>query len=133
LNNRPLTIVGDGSQTRDFTFVTDVAEANLLAAKSEITGEIMNIGTGNPKSVSYLAKLIGGPKEYIPKRPGEPDSTNANINKAKKLLGWEPKITFEEGVKVMLDNINYWKKAPLWDKKNIAKATETWFKYLSKK
>jgi UDP-glucose 4-epimerase len=132
LENTPLTIVGDGIQTRDFTYVTDVVKANLIAAESDINGEIINIGTGNPQSVNYLAKLIGGSTESIPKRPGEPDSTNADISKAKELLKWEPKMTFEAGVKIMLENIEYWKDAPLWTPEKIGEATKSWFKYLKK-
>jgi len=130
LENKPLTIVGDGNQTRDFVYVSDVARANLIAAKSEIVGEIFNIGTGIPKSVNYLAQLIGGDTVNIPKRPGEPDSTHADISKAKKLLHWEPSVSFEEGVKTMLENIDYWKNAPLWTPKDIDEATKSWFKYL---
>ncbi len=133
LKGLPLTIVGDGTQTRDFTYVTDVARAALMAAESGIVGEIINIGTGKPQSVNYLAKLIGGPTVPIPKRPGEPESTHADITKAKKLLKWEPKVSFEEGVKIMLDNISYWGKAPVWTEEKIEKATEDWFKYLGKK
>lgn len=130
LNNVPLTIVGDGTQTRDFTYVSDISRANLIAAKSPVIGEVINIGTGKPQSVNYLAKLIGGLTETIPKRPGEPDSTHADITKAKKLLNWEPLVSFEEGVKIMLDNIDYWKTAPLWTPDKIEKATQDWFKYL---
>ncbi|MBI2549658.1 SDR family oxidoreductase [Candidatus Woesearchaeota archaeon] len=132
LHNRPLTIVGDGTQTRDFTYVTDVAKATLIAAESDVVGEIINIGTGKPQSVNHLARLIGGKTLHIPKRPGEPDSTHADITKARKLLKWEPEVSFEEGVKIMLDNIDYWKDAPLWDEKSIGQATEKWFKYLGK-
>lgn len=133
LNKMPLTIVGDGKQTRDFIYVTDVARANLAAAESDITGEIFNIGTGSPQSVNYLAKLIGGPIEFIPKRPGEPNSTHADISKARKMLNWKPEVSFEEGVKIMLDNIDYWRNAPIWDKKLIEEATKEWFRYLGKK
>ena len=133
LHNRPLTIVGDGTQTRDFTYVTDVAKATLTAAESDVVGEIINIGTGKTQSVNYLAKLIGGRTVHIPKRPGEPESTHADITKAQKLLKWKPEVSFEEGVRIMLDNIDYWKDAPLWDEKSIGKATEKWFKYLGKK
>ncbi|MBI3026882.1 SDR family oxidoreductase [Candidatus Woesearchaeota archaeon] len=132
LHNKPLTVVGDGRQTRDFAYVTDVAKATLIAAESDIVGEVINIGTGAPKSVNYLAKLIGGKTIRIPKRPGEPESTHADIKKAKNLLKWMPEVTFEEGVQIMLNNIGYWKNAPLWDKKSIKSATRTWFKYLSK-
>lgn len=133
LHGLPLTIVGGGTQTRDFTYVTDAADAALVAAESNVVGEIINIGTGNPQSINYLAKLIGGKTIYIPKRPGEPDSTHADITKARKLLKWEPKVSFEEGVKIMLKNIDYWKDAPLWNQESIAKATKKWFKYLGDK
>ncbi|MBS3113794.1 SDR family oxidoreductase [Candidatus Woesearchaeota archaeon] len=127
----PLTIVGDGTQTRDFTYVTDAAKAALKVAESDVNGEIINIGTGKPQSVNYLAQLIGGGTVNIPKRPGEPDSTHADITKAKGLLKWEPEVTFEAGVKIMLDNIDYWKDSPIWDEKSIEKATRNWFKYIS--
>jgi len=130
LNNKPLTIVGDGKQTRDFTYVTDVVEACYAAAISPIKQEIFNVGSGNTYSINHLAELLGGEKVYVPKRPGEPDSTFADISKIKSVLGWEPRITFEEGVKTMLDNINLWKDAPVWDKKSIDDATKDWFKFL---
>ncbi|MBI4439653.1 SDR family oxidoreductase [Candidatus Woesearchaeota archaeon] len=130
LEGKPLTIVGDGSQTRDFVYVSDVAKANLIAAKSNVRGEAINIGTGLPQSVSHLAKLIGGDVVHIPKRPGEPESTNADITKAGKMLGWKPNVSFEDGVKIMLENIDYWKSAPLWTPEDIEKATRTWFRYL---
>lgn len=133
LHNSPLTIVGDGTQARDFVYVKDVAEVAFLAAESELNQEVINIGVGKPQSVNCLAELIGGDKVYLPKRPGEPDSTHADISKAKKLLKWEPKVSFEEGVKLMLDNIDYWKDAPIWDKESIGKATKKWFEYLNKK
>jgi UDP-glucose 4-epimerase len=132
LNKQPLTIVGDGEQTRDFTFVTDVADACFTAATSDITNEIMNVGSDNTYSVNYLVELLGGEKTYIPKRPGEPDCTYADITKIKKLLGWKPKVSFEDGVQIMLDNIEMWREAPVWDKDKIAEATQDWFKYLGK-
>ncbi len=130
LENLPLTIVGDGSQTRDFIYVTDVAWANILAAESSISGEVFNVGTGIPQSINYLARLIGGETSNIPKRPGEPDSTHADITKIKSMIGWTPKVSFEEGVQMMLDDIEYWKDAPLWTAEEIEIATQTWFKYL---
>lgn len=129
---KPFTIVGDGKQTRDFIFVKDVARAFKMAAESKIKNEIFNVGNGKPSSVNRLVELLGGEKEYIPKRPGEPDCTHADISKIKKLLGWEPSVSFEEGVKIMLDNIDYWKKAPVWNAQTIANETKDWFKYLSK-
>lgn len=132
LNKKPLTIVGDGEQTRDFTFVTDVVDACLTAAKSDIKNEIMNVGSDNTYSVNYLVDLLGGEKVFIPKRPGEPDSTYADITKIKELLGWSPKVSFEEGVKVMLENIEQWKDSPIWDENSIEEATKDWFEYLGK-
>jgi len=132
LANKPLTIVGDGNQTRDFTYVTDVVRANLRAAQSDLNGKIFNVGTGKPQSINFLADLIGGETTHIPKRPGEPDSTHADISEIKEKLGWEPEVSFEQGVKIMLENIDYWKEAPLWTPKKIEKATKTWFKYLGK-
>lgn len=130
LNNKPLTIVGDGTQTRDFTYVTDVVDACYTAAKSEICGEIFNVGSDNTYSINYLVELLGGEKKYIPKRPGEPDCTYADITKIKTQLNWNPKVTFEEGVKIMLDNIEQWREAPVWDEDSIQEATKDWFEYL---
>jgi len=132
LEGHPLTIVGNGNQSRDFTYVTDIARANIMAAKSSISGEIYNVGTGKPQKINYLAQLIGGETVHIPKRPGEPDSTHADITKIKRDIGWEPKISFQEGVSIMLDNIEYWKNTPLWTEEEINKATKSWFKYLGK-
>lgn len=133
IHNRPFTVVGDGSQTRDFTFVTDIANACYTAAKSEnSSGQILNVGSGNTYSVNLLTELLKGEVIYIPKRPGEPDCTFADISKIRKILKWEPKVTFEEGVKKMIDNIDYWKEAPVWDLKTIELATRDWFKYLGK-
>jgi len=131
LHGKPLTIVGDGNQVRDFIYVTDVVRANLMAAESNVGGEVINIAAGKPQSINYLAELIGGSVEFIPKRPGEPDSTHADISKAQKLLGWKPSVSFEDGVKLMLDDIDYWKDAPVWDKDSIKEATKEWFEYLS--
>ena len=130
LANKAYTVVGNGKQTRDFTYVTDVVSAMMSAAYSNNKNFIVNIGSGNTYSVNYLVKLLGGKKTYIPKRPGEPKSTWANIKKAKKLLKWEPKINLKEGVELMLKDISYWKKAPVWNKTSINKATKLWFKYL---
>jgi UDP-glucose 4-epimerase len=133
LSGAPLTIVGDGSQKRDFVFVTDVASAFLKAAQCEAVGERFNIGTGNPQSILRLSELIGGPVVFIPKRPGEPDITHANISKSVTTLGWTPSVSFESGVQLMLDNISNWNDAPLWSPELISKSTESWFKYLGPK
>lgn len=131
IHDQPLTIVGDGTQNRDFTYVTDVVKANLVAAESNLNCEIINIGTGKTQTINYLAELIGGPRVNIQKRPGEPDSTHANIAKATTLLRWKPEKSFEEGVRIMLDNIDYWKNAPSWTPDSIKEVTKNWFKYLS--
>ena len=133
LNQRPLTVVGDGTQTRDFTYVTDVARAFYAAAQSNVSGQAMNVGSGNHYSVNRLVELLGGAVEYIPKRPGEPDCTFAKVDKITKLLDWHPKVSFEEGVANMLTNIENWRDAPVWDPRSIQKATQSWFKYLGSK
>lgn len=132
LANKPFTIVGSGKQSRDFTFVTDIVKACYAAATSEISGEIMNVGSGGAYSINQLVKLLGGEKTHIPKRPGEPDCTFADTTKIKTLLGWEAKVSFEEGVKIMLENIDFWKDAPIWDSDSIKEATKDWFKFLQK-
>lgn len=131
LAGKPFTVVGDGTQTRDFTFVSDVVDAIIAAAECDVSGEIINIGSDNTYSVTRLIELLGGDVVHIPKRPGEPDCTWADISKAKHLLNWQPKVSLEEGVGVLLDNIDYWREAPVWDEESIAKATEKWFEYLS--
>ena len=131
LARTPFTVVGDGKQTRDFTFVSDVADAFVAAAGSALSGEILNVGSGHTYSVNHLVELLGGPVTYVPKRPGEPDSTFADISKITQKVGWKPKITLENGVRRMLKVIDDWRDAPLWDANTIAEATRDWFKYLS--
>ena len=130
LKKQPFTIVGDGNQTRDFTFVTDVANAFIAAAESDVKNEIFNVGSGSHYSINQLVNLLGGDKSYIPKRPGEPDCTFADITKINYLLNWHPSVNFESGVQAMIENIEMWDDAPLWDKDKIEKATKTWFEYL---
>ncbi len=129
---KPFTVVGDGTQMRDFTFVTDVANAFIQAAMSSVAQEAMNVGTGGPQSVNRLVELLGGEVTYIPKRPGEPDCTHADTQKIHRILGWSPAVSFEQGVQEMLKNITYWKDAPVWTPASIAKATEGWFTYLGR-
>jgi len=103
-NNEPLTIVGDGEQRRDFTHVSDVAQANLLAATTphasphDIAGEIFNVGTGLNNSVLEIAALVGGRTTHIDSRPGEARTTRANINKIKQRLGYNPRVNIEEWI-----------------------------------
>ena len=127
---KPFTIVGDGSQKRDFLYVTDVAKAFYLAAKTKLIGRTYNLGAGNPQSVNYLVDILGGDRTYIPKRPGEPDCTWADIALIKKELQWSPEVSFEEGVQKIISDISYWKNAPLWEPDSIAEATKTWFQYM---
>ena len=130
--NKPFTVVGSGNQTRDFTYVSDITSAFLKASRSKIKNEIFNVGSGQTVSVNKIINILGGEKVFIKKRPGEPDCTFANINKIKKKLKWSPKIKIEEGMKLLIKDIDYWKKAPVWTPKTINKATSLWFKYLSK-
>lgn len=130
LAGRPLTVVGDGTQSRDFTFVTDVVDAFVRAAASDLRGEVLNVGSGGTYAVNRLAALLGGDVVHIPKRPGEPDCTFADIAKVRRLLGWRPQVSFEDGVRIMLANIDLWRDAPVWDPESIAAATEDWFAYL---
>jgi len=130
LSNKPFTVVGDGTQTRDFTYVEDVTSALIATSESSLEGDIINIGSDNTYSINQVVELLGGEAVYIPKRPGEPDSTWADISKAKKLLDWRPTITIEKGIKNLLDNIDYWSEAPVWDADSISEATKKWFEYL---
>ena len=131
LARKPFTVVGDGEQTRDFTYVTDIAQAILVSAKSDRVGQIYNVGSGATVSVNRLVELLGGERVHIPKRPGEPDSTFADISKIRSELGWEPQVSIEEGVAEILKHIEYWRDAPVWAADSIAEATEDWFRYLS--
>lgn len=131
LGSKPLTIVGDGTQTRDFTFVSDAVDALVTAARSDKTGEAYNVGSSRPVSVNELVSLLDYKDTVnIPKRPGEPDCTFADTTKIERDLGWHAKVPFEEGVKIMLQNIDYWRDAPVWTVDAIAGATADWFKYL---
>ena len=131
LAGKPFTVVGDGTQKRDFLYVTDVATAFLRAAEADRGSEIYNLGAGNPQPVNRLVVLLGGEVVYVPKRPGEPDCTWAEIGKIRRELGWAPTVSFEEGVRRVLADIEYWRDAPLWDPDSIARATKGWFDMLS--
>ena len=130
LSNKPFTVVGDGKQKRDFVYVEDVVKAFYLSIKTKKINKIFNVGFGKPLSVNNLLDYIGGKKIFIPKRPGEPEITHANINAIKRNLRWYPSITLKKGIDNVLKNINYWKNAPLWTPKKIKKSTKNWFKYL---
>jgi UDP-glucose 4-epimerase len=127
----PFTVVGDGSQSRDFSYVTDVVNAFICAAESDVRAEILNVGSGGSYEIRELVHLLGGPVKYIPSRPGEPKITYADIAKIESLLHWKPKVNLKSGVLEMLKNIEYWRSAPLWTEERIGRATASWFKYLS--
>ncbi|MFQ5912858.1 MAG: SDR family oxidoreductase [Nitrospinota bacterium] len=131
LRGKPFTVVGDGTQVRDFVFVKDVVEACVRAAGSGLQDEVINVGSGKPCSVNRLVELLGGEVVYVPKRPGEPDRTHADTGKIEAALGWHPTVSLEEGVKELLRNIDYWGDAPVWTPESIAEATRGWFRYLA--
>jgi UDP-glucose 4-epimerase len=133
LAGKPFTVVGDGSQTRDFVYVTDVAAAFLAAARTKLEGCVWNVGAGAPQSVNRLVELLGGERIGLPKRPGEPDCTFADIGAIRRDLGWTPKVSFEEGVAKVVAEIDYWREAPLWDAQSIRDATRTWFEHMGAK
>lgn len=132
LAQKALTIVGDGTQKRDFVFASDVAKAFILAAQSPLSKKIWNLGSNNPISINKLAELIGGDKVFLPQRPGEPHVTWADNSKIIDELGWTPQVSFEQGVSEILKNIDYWRSAPLWDEESISIATRDWFKFMTK-
>ncbi len=130
LAGQPFTVVGDGTQRRDFVFVTDVADAFLRAGTTDHVGRVWNLGAGHPQSVNRLVELIGGPVVYVPRRPGEPDVTWADVGPIQADLGWAPQVSFEDGVARMMADIQAWAGAPLWNPESIAAATRTWFQYM---
>lgn len=130
LHKKPFTVVGDGTQTRDFVYVADVARAFWKAAQSNVSGEAINIGSGNPVSVNRITEILGGEVVFVPKRPGEPDVTHADITKARQLLGWGPTVKIEEGIRRLMEHIKDFEKAPVWTPDSIREATKTWFTYL---
>jgi UDP-glucose 4-epimerase len=130
LKGQPFTVVGDGTQTRDFTHVSDVARAFIAAAESDASGIAMNVGSGQHYSINRLVELLGGPVVHIPKRPGEPDCTFADTRLIRATLGWQPQVSFEDGVADMLARIEHWSDAPVWNPDSISDATAAWFRYL---
>ncbi|HSX38028.1 MAG TPA: SDR family oxidoreductase [Chlamydiales bacterium] len=132
LKGKPFTVVGDGKQSRDFTYVADVADAFYTAAESNLCNEFMNVGSSGHYSVNRLVELLGGPVTYIPKRPGEPECTFADVAKIRRNLNWKPKVSFEVGVAKILEKIDDFRDAPLWEPATIEQATKSWFQYLQK-
>ena len=113
-------------------FLTDIADAFYTAAMSDVVQDTFNVGSGGTYSVNRLCELLGGEITHIPKRPGEPDCTFADTSRIRERLGWSAKVSFEEGVRKVLENIEYWRKAPVWTPDSIHAATEDWFRYLGK-
>jgi UDP-glucose 4-epimerase len=132
LAEKPLTIVGDGTQTRDFIHIFDLVDAIAKAAENGKNGDVYNVASGQETSINSIAEIIGGNKVKIPKRPGEPDRSLADISKIKAHFNWKPKIKINEGVKMLLKNINEWNEAPVWTPETIKEATKSWFELLSK-
>ena len=131
LKNFPLTVVGDGKQSRDFTYVTDVVEGMYKVFLKGKSGEIFNLGTGKASSINKIIELLKYKKRVrLPVRPGEPDKTLGSIKKIEKEIKWKAKVSISKGVEEMKKNIEYWKDAPLWTKNKIKTATKDWFKYL---
>ena len=95
---RSLTIVGNGKQTRDFIHVEDLTSAFIKLARSNLKNKIYNLGSGKETSINKIANIIGGKKIFIPKRPGDPYRSCANISKIKKEIKWKPKISIIEGI-----------------------------------
>ena len=132
LAEKSLTIVGDGKQTRDFIHIFDLVDVMVKVAQNGKNGEVYNVASGQETSINSIADIIGGNKVKIPKRPGEPDRSLADISKIKAHFNWQPKITINEGIKMLLKNIDEWKEAPVWTPETIKEATKSWFELLSK-
>ena len=125
---RPFTVVGDGTQSRDFTFVSDVVDAYLRVADAPgVVGEIFNVGTGRPVSVNRIVELLGGPVVHVPNRPGEPARTEADPGKLRAATGFSARTSIEAGVATLLGHIEDWRSAPVWTPESISSATAAWF------
>ena len=103
-NKKPLTVVGNGNQTRDFIHVNDLTNAFIKLIRSNLRNKIYNLGSGKETSINKIVSIIGGEKIFIPKRPSEPNRSCANISKIKKDINWKPNISIKEGVKKLFGN-----------------------------
>lgn len=131
LAQKPLTVVGDGTQTRDFTFVSDVVRAFIAAAARGHDGTIYNVGSGTTVSVNRIVEILGSNSVvHIPKRPGEPDCTFADTTRITSDLGWKAEVPIEAGVAELMRNLDHWRDAPVWTSDKIAEATQDWFRYI---
>ncbi|MGD2251430.1 MAG: SDR family oxidoreductase [Anaerolineales bacterium] len=123
LANKPFTVIGDGNQSRDFVYVSDVVTAFIETAQSDVAGEAMNVGSGSSTSINRVIELLGGQALHIPERPVDPHSSLADITKIRSLIGWEPEVSFEQGISVLLENIDDWREARVWTADAMAEAT----------
>jgi UDP-glucose 4-epimerase len=103
---KPITIFGDGNQNRDFVDVKDVCCAYLMAAESDISGEVFNVGTSTPQTINHLVDLLGCERTYLPARGNEPYIHQADITKIKNALGWKPQIKFEDTINDILQDFH---------------------------
>ena len=131
LAGKPLTIVGDGKQTRDFIHVYDLVDAIIKVVQKGKDGDVYNVGSGKETSINFIANLIGGSKLSVAKRPSETTRSLADISRIKAQLNWQPTITIEEGVKMLLKNINDWQKTAVLTPEKIREKTKIWFEYLN--
>lgn len=126
-NGKPLTIVGNGTQSRDWVYVDDAVKAFMLVAESG--AGIYNLATGIPTSVNRIAEILGGDAVHVPERGGEPHCIYGNNSRLRE-LGWEPGVSIEEGLALMLENLDYWKNEKVFTADGIQGETAEWEKRL---
>ncbi len=102
--NKPLTIVGNGKQTRDFIHIDDLTNAFIKLSKSNLKNKIYNLGSGKETSINQIVNIIGGKKIFIPRRPGDPNRSCANIQKIQRDINWKPEISIKEGIQRLFNN-----------------------------
>jgi UDP-glucose 4-epimerase len=122
----PLTIVGDGTQGRDFVHARDVATAFRLAAISKQHGKIWNVGSGETQTIEHIAALIGGPTVRMPERNGDPHTARADVTAIGRDLGWAPRVFFEAGLAELVGDQNAWRDAPVWLPDVMQRETAQW-------
>lgn len=134
-NNVAYTLCGDGSQRRDYMYVSDAVEAFILAAQSDIQGEVFNVSTGQSVPVRRIIELLGDENGTItiPPRSNEPYETCFDSSKIGDALGWKPKVSFDEGMAVMKEHVYEWKNEPVWTPEKIDGAVKNWQQYQERK
>jgi nucleoside-diphosphate-sugar epimerase len=103
IRGQAITVHGDGSQRRDFVHVHDVAKANVMAFEEEVSGEVINVGTGTSHSIKELADLVSGNQVFTATRPHDMKETLADVTKCRRLLGWVPEIDFVSGTRALIE------------------------------